>query len=91
MNEWLLLYERIAAAGFPLLLFLLLVGSFLDIWVWGKTYRRHLEELAKFYEVRIGEWQERSDKQEARADALQDTLLRVSGLLDKAATKIVDR
>ncbi len=90
-EDWLVLYERVAAAGFPVLLFMLLVGSYLDIWGWGKTHRRDLQEMQTFYEIRIKEWQERSEKMEARSDSLQDTLLRVSGILEQTATKFVGK
>lgn len=97
-DDWFALYERVATAGFPVVMFFLLVGSFLEIWVWGKSHRRDIAEIQAVYEkreavyeTRVKEWQARSEKLEARADALQDTLLRISGILEHTATSFIGK
>ncbi len=90
-DDWFALYERVATAGFPVVMFFLLVGSFLEIWVWGKSHRRDLAELTQFYDVRLAEWKERAERNEAKVDSLQETLLQTAGLLERTATRIAKR
>lgn len=91
MTEWFAFYERVATAGFPVVMFFLLVGSFLEIWVWGRTYRRDLAEMTAFYETRLAEWKARAEKDAAKLEGLQDALLHTTGLLDRTVTRFASK
>jgi hypothetical protein len=85
INGWIALYKDIASLGFPVAMFLMLVGSFFDLWLWTKKHREAQATLAAAYEIRLQEWQTRCEAVESeRNEWKQLTIARLSSLEERA-------
>lgn len=58
MEEALALAQKIATIGFGPLLVLVLIGSYFEVWVWGKQHRAVVADLV----ARLAKAEERGDK-----------------------------
>lgn len=92
-------YSRISALGFPFMLFLALVGSYLEVYYWGKPVKaeravwdareKKLEEVCKKVEevaaLREKILQERVDQGLDKNDQLMDKVMEAVALIRESA------
>jgi hypothetical protein len=81
MAELIILGEKLAAAGFPILLFIILVGSYYDIWVWGRNHRA----ICKEYDDRILKAEAETAKAEAKTEKWMEMTFAATGLSESLA------
>ncbi len=81
ITSWFSFYEKLATAGFGPLLFLVLVGSYFGIWIWGRVHvARETELKAQCAEERallkaqLDEERERYAAAQAKFDARESYL-----------------
>jgi len=91
MDEYVAIYERIASLGFPAVLFLALVGSYFDVWRWGRQCRDAAVCAEERADLRLQEWKERCQQAELRAADWQTMTLRATGLVETSVTSIAKR
>jgi hypothetical protein len=87
LNSVVATYKSIAEFGFPFILFLLLFGSYLDIWRWGKSVRAREEE----FKAAILKQETVIAAQDLRIDQMFERLLEAAGLIEKTARRQVPR
>jgi hypothetical protein len=53
MVEVVALAEKLAAISFPALLLLILIGSYYEVWVWGRQHREAKAELKDWKQIAL--------------------------------------
>ena len=89
------LYERIASFGFPFMLFLALVGSYFELWYWGKPVRaeraehkaREAKLEAAIVEIKT-EAADREAHQQGIIEKMMNQMLEAAGLLKESARRV---
>jgi hypothetical protein len=82
------IYEQITKYGFPFLLFLVLFGSYLDIWRWAKpVIARELELKNEIIDIKAVA-AAREAAQQQRIDQLMDRMIEAAGLIEKSARRV---
>jgi hypothetical protein len=88
-------YEQIAKLGFPFVLFIILAGSYLDLWRWGKACRaseakleaRELELKAEIVQIKLAA-AEREESQQKLIERLLEKMVEGAGLIAASAKRV---
>lgn len=102
IQTWAEFYEKLAALGMPVFMFLALVGSFFGVWEWGKTARANLAKaeqrevaLIEKHETEIAELRASFVSREthllSRNDWLLEKMLEASQVVEKSARAVARR
>lgn len=80
MAETLALAKEISSISFPVLMVLILIGSYFEMWVWGKQHRKVEADLLA-----------RLAAEEKTSERWQEMALRVTGVAETQAEHQVRR
>jgi hypothetical protein len=77
MEELIKLGERISSIGFPVLMVVILIGSYYEVWVWGRQLRKC-----------DSDWKARFDELKLEYQDLKGWTGRVTNLAETSVEKI---
>lgn len=87
--SWLEFYREVASIGFPAAMFMMLVGSYFELWGWSRVHRREMTALATLFESRIQEWRSRCELAEQNALWWRNVALKTTNITETVVTKVV--
>ncbi len=91
ITGWKAFYTELASIGFPGVMFLALLGSYFDIWMWVKQHRLLIArcdadavKVETVFSARLAESKARELDLQHRNDQLLQLTLRASGLTEQS-------